>query len=253
MYQEILKQKIDLGLRKPFKKQTREKLQKLNDMDYIYGAMSLEGMAYSRKEIETMMQGEMPKEASLKECVLVKNYMNTLELMRDLLSLKNSLDKRLLLKLHSSLTGKTTGFRKTNPVMEAFDYMPPDHSEVESGLNKIFQAAYKSGSNVIHSASRIHCGILALHPFDTYSEVMARMAMNYYLEEKGFLPVALGYNYKEYTKTMIECLKDQDDVLFFWGLERAVYNKLTQAIQIVENDEAEAEDKEALAGEDTWK
>ncbi len=243
MYQEILKQKIDLGLRKPFKRETREKIQKLNDMDYIYGAMSLEGMAYSREEIEAMMLGEMPKDASLKECVLVKNCMNTLELMRDLLSLKNSLDKRLLLKLHSSLMGKPIGFRKSNSVMEAFDYTPPDYSEVENGLNKLFQTAYRSGSNAIHSASRIHCGILALHPFDTYSEVMARIAMNYYLEEKGFLPVALGYNHREYMKTMIECLKDQDDKLFFWGLERAVYNKLIQVIQIVETDEAEAEEK----------
>ncbi len=248
MYQEILKQKIDLGLRKPFKRETREKIQKLNDMDYIYGAMALEGMAYSRREIAVMMTGEMPKDASLKECVLVKNYMNTLELMRDLLSLKNSLDKRLLLKLHSSLIGKPTGFRKSNLAMEDFDYVPPDHAKVEDGLSKIFQTAYRSGSNAIRSASRIHCGILALHPFDTYSEVMARMAMNYYLEEKGFLPVALGYNHAEYRKTMIECLKDQDDKLFLWGLERAVYNKLVQVIQIVETDEAEAEEQKGESG-----
>ena len=53
------------------------------------------------------------------------------------------------------------------------------------------------------------------------------------------MPVALGYNRHEYLKTMIECLKDKDDILFFWGLERAEYNKMAQILQIVENDSEE--------------
>ena len=64
---------------------------------------------------------------------------------------------------------------------------------------------------------------------------MARLAMNYYLQEKGYLPVALGYNHNEYVSTMIECLKDNNDALFYWGLERAEFNKLTQVLQIVES------------------
>ena len=36
---------------------------------------------------------------------------------------------------------------------------------------------------------------------------------------------------------MTECLKDNDDAIFFWGLERAEYNKMVQVLQIVEHDE----------------
>ncbi len=56
--------------------------------------------------------------------------------------------------------------------------------------------------------------------------------MNYYLEEKGFLPVRLGIIAEEYSKTMIECLKDKDDTIFFWGLERAEYNKMVQVYKL---------------------
>lgn len=239
MYQELLKQKVDLGLRKPFKRETVRKLKKLNELDYIYGGLYLDGTDLSRKEVEGMMEGDIPRTASLRECVFIKNYLNTLELMRDSLALKNSLDKRLLLKFHSALTGSNSAFRKSNPTVVDFKYVPPHASELESRLSQLLQEAYKYGANEIRSASRIHCGIMALYPFEEYSEVIARLAMNYYLEEKGFFPVMLGYNRKEYIMTVTECLKDRDDILFFWGLERAVYNKMAQVLQIVENDAEE--------------
>lgn len=237
MYQELMKQKIDLGLRRPFKKETNIKLKRLRELDYIYGAMSLDGSELSRKDIEGMIEGEIPRDAALKDCVFVKNYLNTLDLMDDCLALRSSLDKRLLLKFYDSLTGKNTGFRKSNPVMMDFKHVPPHHSDVENRLSRLLQEAYKNSTNEIRSAARIHCGIMEICPFEDHNPVMARLAMNYYLEEKGFLPVALGFNRGEYIKTMTECLKDKDDALFFWGLERAEYNKQVEVLQIVQCDE----------------
>ena len=128
MYQELIKQKIDLGLRRPFKRETNRKLRKLRELDYIYGAMSLDGAELSRREIEGMIQGEIPRDAALKDCVFVKNYLNTLELMDDCLALRNSLDKRLLLKFYSCLTGKNAGFRRGNQPLTDFKHVPPHHS-----------------------------------------------------------------------------------------------------------------------------
>lgn len=237
MYQKILKQKIDLNLRKPFKRETIIKIKRLNELDYIHGAMALDGTALSRQQIEGMMEGEMPQGVTLKECVFVKNYMNALEMMQDALALNTTLDKRLLLKLHGVLTGGDSGYRQSNPAAIEFHHVPPHYSEVDERIGKLLQDAYKVGANEIHSASRIHCGIMEINPFEKYNEAMARMAMNYYLEERGFLPVALGYNREEYIKTVTECLKDKDDALFFWGLERAEYNKMELVLQIVKNDE----------------
>lgn len=239
MYQELLKQKVDLGLRKPYKGETAARIKRLNELDYIYGAMSLDGAEFSRRDVEGMMEGEMPRTASLRECVFVKNYLNTLDMMRDCLELKCSLDKRLLLKFHESLTGETSEFRKSTLTLKDFKHVPPHHSDVEQRLSLLLQDVYKNCTNEIRSASKIHCGIIELHPFEEYSETMARLAMNYFLEEKGFLPVALGYNRREYIMTMIECLKDKDDALFFWGLERAEYNKQVQVLQMVQMDEEE--------------
>lgn len=239
MYKELVKQKIDLGLRKPFRPETNQKLKRLNEMDYIYGSLDLDGTDLTKEEVAGMMEGQIPGDASLRECVFVRNYMNTLELMRDCLALKNSLDKKLLFKFYTTLTGKKAQFRKNEPVVSDFKYVPPHHADIENGLSRLLRDSYHIGANEIRRAAALHCGIIRLYPFEDYNETMARLAMNYYLEEKGFLPVALGYNRREYIKTMIECLKDQDDTIFFWGLERAEYNKMIQVLQIVENDEDE--------------
>ena len=237
MYQELLKQKIDLSLRKPFKKETNVKIKTLNEVDCLYGAMALDGTDLSREDIEGMLRGEMPGNATLKECVFLKNYLNALDLVRDSLAMKSNLDKRLLLKLHNLLIGEVSGFRKCNPAAVDFRHVPPHHRDVEALLSSLLQSAYKNSANEIRSASRIHCGIMDIYPFEQYSGVIARMAMNYYLEEKGFFPVALGYNRKEYIKTVTECLHDKDDAIFFWGLERAEYNKMGLVLQIVAEDE----------------
>jgi len=167
--------------------------------------------------------------------MFVKNFLNLLDVVQDSLSIKSSLDIKLLKKFHSVLIGQASELRRSNQVIAEFKHVPPNHSMIEEKLNQLFHAVYESDTNVIRNAALVHYGILSIYPFEEYSEVMARVAMNYYLQEKGFLPVALGYNYKEYVSTMIECLSDNNDALFFWGLERAEYNKLTQVMQIIES------------------
>lgn len=239
MYQELQRKKLDLQLRRPYKLETAVALRELDQLDHICNAMILSGSDFSRREIQGMIEGEIPKTASLKECLFVRNYASLMDVMQDSLSLKCSLDIKLLLKFHSVLTGQPSELRRSNHAIVEFRHVPPNHSLIEQKLNQLFQEVYKSDTNVIRNASLIHYGILSVYPFEEYSGVIARTAMNYYLQEKGFLPVALGYSYQEYVSTMIECLRDNNDALFFWGLERAEYNKLTQVLQIVEAAEEE--------------
>ena len=235
MYQELQRKKLDLQMRKPYKLETAVAIRELDQLDHICNALILDGSDFSRAEIQNMIDGEIPKTASLKECLFVKNYLGLIDVIQDSLSLKSSLDVKLLKKFHSEITGQQSELRRSNRAVAEFRHVPPNHSMIEEKLNQLFQMVYKSDANEIRNASLIHYGILSIYPFEEYSEVMARVAMNYYLQEKGFLPVALGYNHKEYVSTMIECLRDNNDALFFWGLERAEYNKLTQVMQIVES------------------
>ena len=237
MYQELQKRKSDLESRKPYSRQTAEKIKRLNTLDYICCGMILDGADLSRMELQGMMDGEMPKTASLKQCMMVRNYFGLMDVIQDSLGLRCSLDSKLILKFHEILTGQMKGFRKSNFMAVDFKYVPPHSTEIESKLNILFRNVYGSDANVIRNAAMIHCGILAIYPFEEESGLMARIAMNYYLQEKGFLPVALGYNYDEYMSTMTECLRDDNEALFFWGLERAEFNKLDYVLQIIESEE----------------
>ncbi len=60
MYKELVKLKIDLGLRKPFRRETSRTLKRLNEMDYIYGSMDLDGTELSKKDVEGIMEGDIP-------------------------------------------------------------------------------------------------------------------------------------------------------------------------------------------------
>lgn len=237
MYQELQRKKRDLQLKKPYDLNTAVALRELDQLDHICNAVMLSGSEYSREEIRGMINGEMPKTASLKDCLFVRNYVELIDVIQDSISIKSSLDSKLLLKFHNILTGRESGFRRINQAVAEFKHVPPNHTEIESKLNQLFDTVYSSDSNEIRNASLIHYGVLSIYPFEEYSEIMARLAMNYYLQEKGYLPVALGYNYKEYVSTMIECLKDNNDALFYWGLERAEFNKMTQVLQIIESTE----------------
>ncbi len=237
MYQELQRRKVDLQLRRPYSRQVNEQLKRLDTLDHVCCGMILDGAELSREDIQGMIDGEMPKQASLKQCMTVKNYMELMEVVQDSLDLKCSLDTKLLLKFHDILTGQPSGFRKSNYMAVDFKYVPPHHTEIESKLNILFRNVYKNSTNEIRNAAIIHCGIMAIQPFEEDSGVMARLAMNYYLQEKGYFPVALGYSYDEYMSTMTECLKDDNEALFFWGLERAEFNKLDHVLQIIESEE----------------
>lgn len=237
MYQELQKRKVDLQSRKPYSRQVAEQIKALNALDYICCGMLLDGAELSREELQGMLDGEMPKQASLKQCMMVRNYMGLMDVIQDSLDLGCSLDIRLLLKFHEILTGESSGFRKSNFMALDFKHVPPHHTEIENKLNMLFRNIYKSNSNEIRNAALIHCGIMAIYPFEQDSGIMARLAMNYYLQENGFLPVALGYSYDEYMSTMTQCLKDDSEALFFWGLERAEFNKLDHVLQIIESEE----------------
>lgn len=239
MYQELKKLKKELQSRKPYKRQVAEQIKQLNILDYICGGMILEGEDLSREDICGMIDGEMPEYVSLKQCITVQNYVDLMEVIHDSLELRSSLDIGLFCKFHNILTGNEKDFRKSNYVAVDLKYVPPHSTEIESKLNKLFRDVYEGDANEIRNAAMIHYGILAIYPFEKGNGIMARLAMNYYLQEKGYLPVSLGYNYNEYMSTMIECLRDNNETLFFWGLERAEFNKMTQVLQIIEAAETE--------------
>lgn len=240
MYKELQRLRTELQSKKPYSRDIAVQLRQLDLLDQTCCGMLLDGDELSRGDIMGMLDGEIPKDVSLKKCIRVRNYAEVAEVIHDSLDLECSLDTKLLIKFYRILTGKDDGFRKSNYMDVDFRHVPPHHTEIEGKLKHLLWDVYGESVrdvNVIKRAAKLHCGIIEIYPFEEDSSMMARLAMNYYLQEKGFLPVALGFNYKEYMSTVTECLKNGDETLFFWGLERAEFNKLTQVLQIIESEE----------------
>jgi len=233
MYEEILEKMMALDQQKPFEVEIRDQIGKLNKEDGVYLGLMLDGAELSRRDVGDMIRGELVKDASIRACTFVESYLNALPLVRDCLALGNHVDGRFLQKFQSLLTGEEPGYRQANLTVTDFRHVPGRQTEVEGRVDALLREVYNSGENPVTNAAHLHCGLIAVYPFEAYSEVMAGVAMNYYLEEKGFFPVALGYSRSEYVETMKKCLREKDEAIFVWGLERAIYNKLEVMLQML--------------------
>jgi len=236
MYQEILEKKTVLDQQKPFGAETRNRIARLDEEDGIYMNLMLDGTELSRRDVASMIRGELVTDAPIRGYTFVENYAAGLRLVRDCLALGNCLDERFLLKFHSCLTGKEAGYRQTDVTVKDFSHVPAPHAEIRKRVNRLLREVYQTDEAYLVNAAHLHCGLMEIYPFEEYSEVMAGAAMNYYLEEKGFFPIALGYNRNEYLETVNKCFLEKNEGVFVWGLERAVYNKLEVLLQIIAED-----------------
>lgn len=232
MYQEILKKKKALEWQHPLPPKIRNRISETTRVDMLYGELLLEGTDLLRSDVENMRNGTLIKQASLGEYTFVQQYSQMLDLAKDWLEMGNQVDKKMMLKMHSVLSDKPSQFRRSNPAIERYRYVPVHQSKIEEQLSVLSRDVYRNKRNIIENAAHLHCDIIRIYPFETYTETIARLMMNFYLAEHGLVPVLLGYGYDEYTQTVKGCLQDKNESLFVRGLERAVYNKLDVVLQI---------------------
>ena len=92
MYQELQRKKKELQLNRPYDLNTAVALRELDQLDHICNAMILDGSEYSRDEIRGIIEGNIPKTASVKDCLFVKNYVELIDAIQDSISIKSNLE-----------------------------------------------------------------------------------------------------------------------------------------------------------------
>ena len=122
----------------------------------------------------------------------------------------NSLDKHLLINGYRLLSEDPNGyFRKSNPVVYAFNHVPPHAVDVEDRLVDCLCRVYgrDSGHNVALKAMYVHNKIIDIYPFDDFNAELAIFGMNYYLLENGLMPIGMSISRQEYQTQVSDCLK----------------------------------------------
>ena len=83
---------------------------------------------------------------------------------------------------------------------------------------------------MVLKAMYIHNKLIDIYPFPEFNGEIAVFALNYYLMENGFTPINMPVKREQYCTMVADCLKGQNQEVFYNFLMQAVYDKMEGTI-----------------------
>ena len=235
MFREIKKKKLILDNRKPYAGEAIRLIEEINQVDWIYTAMRLDGNNIARNNVQKIVRGEFVIDVKVGDHAVITQYQKVIKLAYDMADMKAEPDEKSLFRFYQILADHgTQEYRRTNPVLVALDYNPPYPSEIEEQMEILTQWMQVNDfqNNPILRAAYLHNKIVEIYPYETHSEAVARMAMYFELLRNGYPPVLLNLSESEYYAAIRSYLKKEEIQPMYDPLERAVYNKLEIMMQL---------------------
>ena len=133
-------------------KDLRKAVREANRIDMIRASMIVRNARHDIMAIDRILDGELPRDISIGDYMFIQNFGEVLNMAFSNLEMGNSLDKNLLIKAYRILSENPEGyFRKSNPVVYAFNHVPPHRVDVDELMTDVFRSLYSSeaGNNVV--------------------------------------------------------------------------------------------------------
>ena len=248
MYGEI-QRKLELAeSRKPYGERLEKFIRETDQVDWIFSCLRLGGSALTRESVQAILRGELVTEGALADHQKLHDYVDAMkrlvgmrEMQYDLLSASG------MKKLYRTVFGEEPMYRRRDPVLHQWDYLPPHFTELEEQMTLLYSQVddWKDGaelsdgsrSNPLLQACCLHMRLLEVYPFGEETEDLARFALLYEMTRAGFPVTVISMSEQEYNICIMEYLKTGDIRPFYRAMERAVYNKLEVILQITAEDE----------------
>ena len=233
MREDLKKMKIELAAMVRSNRLLRSAVQEVSRANMIRASLIFRSDNHENIPVEKILDGEFPKEVPVQDYVFIGNCSNLVQMGMSSLEMGNSLDKHLLVTGYRILSENENGyFRKSSPVVYAFNHVPPHAVDAESMLEETLRRAYsrQAGDDVILKAMYIHNKIIDIWPFEEYNAELAAFALNYYLMENGLAPISFALRREDYLGMVTDCLKGIHQEEFYNFLSEAVTEKMKGTI-----------------------
>lgn len=205
-------------------------VKEVNRIDLVKASLMVRNPNHEKIAIEEILNGgELQKNVPIGDYIFINNFANVVRVAYNCLEMGNFLDKHLLISAYKILTeDEDAYFRKSNPVVYAFNHVPSHALDIEQKLDNAVRRLYsrEAGDNVILKAMYIHNKLIDIYPFKDFSAELAVFAMNYYLMENGLMPINMPIDRQDYFDIVGECLKGHRQEEFYNFLCKAVYDKV---------------------------
>lgn len=234
MHEELYNMRIELAAMLRNNRLLRSAVSEVNRIDMVRAALILRSSNHEKVPVEQILEGDLPKEVPVKDYVFISNFSNLVRIGFSNMEMGNTLNKHLLINGYRVLSENENGyFRKSNPVVYAFNHVPPHAVDCERCLDDCLRRVYsrESGDNVILKAMYVHNKIVDIYPFEEFNGELAIFAMNYFLLENGLAPISLALTREDYLDQISDCLKGVHQERFYNFLCGAVYDKMNGTIE----------------------
>ncbi|MDD6189968.1 MAG: Fic family protein [Firmicutes bacterium] len=208
-------------------------IHQVNRINMIKGTLIARSENHRDIPVSEILEGRLDTGVSLGDYTYMEKAKELVKKLYGSLSMGNSVDRNFLLNCSRVLTENPEAyFRKDNPVIYTFNHVPPHRSDVEENLAALIRKVYEGNTdnNPVFRAMLLHNGIINIWPFEEYSAEIALFAMNYFLMEKGFIPVTFDMPRKEYLEVVSDNLKGRREKEFYYTLREAVTDTLEEAV-----------------------
>ena len=204
-------------------------VKEVNKLDMIKASMVIRNPHHETIDIDRILGGELKKDLALGDYVFIENFCKLVKLADNCLDMGNYIDKNFLISAYRTLADDSDGyFRKSNPVVYTFNHVPVHSLDIEEKLDDAMRRVYRpeAGNNVVLKAMYIHNKLIDIYPFPEFNGEIAVFTLNYYLMENGFTPINMPVKREQYCSMVADCLKGQNQEVFYNFLMQAVYDKM---------------------------
>lgn len=199
----------------------REKLK----IEWVTMNMRLSGNPMSEEKAARIARGEYILDATLEAHLMVTHLLEVLPLMDALLDLQEELSTQTLAKFYQKLSGgEEAAYRRSTPVLFHLSYNPVLPQEIDGELRTLFACLHDGRIlDPLERAVHAHNHIIRIYPYDEYSEVVARAALEYELMYSGQRMYPLTLSETEYNSALADFLKKGQEHVICKNLR---FNKL---------------------------
>ncbi len=217
----------DSNLKKAIREVTKKEL--------IKASLVVRNPRHRTVSVDGILEGMLQKDVSVGDYIFIQN---SNELMREIygnLEMGNKMDRTLLLKSYRILSENKKGsFRDSNPVVYGFNLVPVNAAEIEPQIVEMFRKVYSEDTeyNLILKAMFIHNKTIEIWPFEEFSGELAVFSMNYFLMERGLMPISFDMEHQDYLDLISACLKGRRREEMYKYIYDAVKDKMENTIEI---------------------
>ena len=248
MYSEIQRKLALTESRKPYEEQLTHFLKETDQIDWIFSCLRLSGSALTRESVQKILRGELVTDVALTDHMKLHQYVDAMKRLEGMREMQyDLLSSSGIRKLYQAVYDEEPQYRRRDPVIHQWDYLPPHFTELDEQMNLLYSQvdAWKDGtelsdgsrSNPLLQACYLHMRLLEVYPFGEETEDLARFALLYEMTCSGFPVTVISMSEQEYNICIMDFFRTGDIRPFYKVMERAVYNKLEVILQITAEDE----------------